>query len=60
MIGIVPDSNQKGSCLPPFIFQEKSGYINWEAISNSDIETLNKYADLNQIQVKIAIKKSWK
>jgi len=44
------DINSRPASLPPFTFQEKTGYINWEQISKVDVESLKKNGDLSLIQ----------
>ena len=46
----MPNINNRPVTLPPFIFKEKNKFIDWDALSNADVEALKTTGDLLTIQ----------
>ena len=50
MLGVIPGIPIRPGSVQPFMFQEKTGYINWQLIGKADIESLQREGDLSLIQ----------
>eukprot|EP00826_Nyctotherus_ovalis_P028456 TRINITY_DN22484_c0_g1_i1.p1 TRINITY_DN22484_c0_g1~~TRINITY_DN22484_c0_g1_i1.p1 ORF type:complete len:336 (+),score=77.93 TRINITY_DN22484_c0_g1_i1:187-1194(+) len=46
----MPNVSNRPITLPPFVFKEKSKYIDWDVLSTADVEALKLTGDLSVIQ----------